>query len=64
MLPFFRFRVKYIWTKVPPMLMIRLVSVPQKMTNNGFLAYELKFVSQMLLLIAKVEKEDLFVFSL
>ena len=46
------------------MLMIRLVSVPQKMTNNGFLAYELKFVSQMLLLIAKVEKEDLFVFSL
>ena len=46
------------------MLMIRLVSVPQKMINNGFLAYELKFVSQMLLLIAKVEKEDLFVFSL
>ena len=30
----------------------------------SFIAYELKFVSQMLLLIAKVEKEDLVVFSL
>ena len=31
---------------------------------DSFIAYELKFVSQMLLLIAKVEKEVLVVFSL
>ena len=43
------------------MLMIRFTECPSK---DGFTAYELKFVSQMLLLIAKVEKEDLVVFSL